>query len=415
VASTEKNLLKNCVKKGKFSILNGAAIYGPNASGKSNLIKAIHTIQSMVFESAKAEKDSELPVTPFLFDEDTRKSPSSFEITFLVNDVRYQYGFKATKNKILEEWLYSYPVEHARLLFNRKYDEIKQKTDIKFGPSFRGEKESIKEKTQNNMLVLSIAGYWNNELLSPIYDWLAFNLRTITTGIIIKQVTARMIYEENPSDKSNKYLYSSILSMLRQADFAVDSIEVKKAELDSSNLAKFIKEDQIEKFLNIIENEPPLRISLTHKNPITGELYTLDEKDESEGTKRFFELIGPWLDILSGGYTVFVDEIDKSLHPLLVRELIKVIQNSNINTNGAQLIFATHNTAFIDSDLFRRDQIWFTDRDKSGATNLYSLWDYKKHKARIGESLQNGYLSGRYGALPIIQEFEMNEPKETVE
>ena len=139
----------------------------------------------------------------------------------------------------------------------------------------------------------------------------------------------------------------------------------------------------------------------------SGEDVRMSLEDESDGTQRFFQLLGPWLETVLNGYTVFVDELEASLHPLLTRELVKFIQSPNSNKTGAQLIFSTHDTTLLDPELFRRDQIWFTEKDKDGATNLYSTSDYKERRPRKGEAMQRGYLSGRYGAIPILESFDL--------
>ena len=144
-----------------------------------------------------------------------------------------------------------------------------------------------------------------------------------------------------------------------------------------------------------------------HSNTLTNENISFPLKEESDGTQRFFQLLGPWLEAVHDGYTVFIDELEASLHPLLTRELIKFIQDPRNNKTGAQLVFATHDVTLLDPELFRRDQIWFTEKDKGAATNLYSISDYNERKPRKGEAMQKGYLAGRYGAIPILEAFSI--------
>ena len=144
---------------------------------------------------------------------------------------------------------------------------------------------------------------------------------------------------------------------------------------------------------------------MLHKDVETGKEVPLPIEEESDGTRRFFELSGPWLQAVTIGITVFIDELEASLHPLLTRELIKFIQNPKLPQEGAQLVFATHDTTLLDPELFRRDQIWFAEKDKHGSTRFYSMLDYKPRK---GEAMQRGYLSGRYGAIPIIEAFGLH-------
>jgi len=157
----------------------------------------------------------------------------------------------------------------------------------------------------------------------------------------------------------------------------------------------------------ILEDLSKPKVEMVHRNIETGKDVYLPLEEESDGTQRFFQLLGTFFETVFLGYTVFIDELEAHLHPLLTRELIKFIQNPEYNKNGAQLIFATHDTTLLDPELFRRDQIWFTDKDKNGGTQLYSMSDYKEHRPRKGEAMQRGYLAGRYGAVPILEAFKI--------
>ena len=193
---------------------------------------------------------------------------------------------------------------------------------------------------------------------------------------------------------------------MKDADLGIVGVNVKKLEIDKSKieLSEIISNEFREEVLKNLEKEPPLKIEMLHFNTLTDENISLPLEEESDGTQRFFQFMGPWLEAVGHGYTVLVDELEASLHPLLTRELIKFIQDPENNKTGAQLVFATHDVTLLDPELFRRDQIWFTEKDKVAATQLYSMSDYKPRK---GEAMQKGYLAGRYGAIPILEDFSI--------
>ena len=204
-------------------------------------------------------------------------------------------------------------------------------------------------------------------------------------------------------------LQKFITEFLKDADLGVNNIDVKKKDLESIEYPKELHPDMRKVLIDRLKEEPPLSVEMTHRNAITKKEFNLGLEEEAAGTQRLFDLVGPLIDTAVHGYTVILDELEKSLHPHITRELLKFTNNPQFSTKGAQLIFATHDTTLLDPDIFRRDQIWFTEKDENGATRLYSMWDYKERKPRKGESMQKGYLSGRYGAIPIIERFGLNE------
>jgi AAA15 family ATPase/GTPase len=406
VASKDKELSNNCVKKGKLRLLKTTGIYGPNASGKSNLIKAINTMQDIIRKPAKPRE--KLPVTPFKFDEKYNKNPSSFEVSFYKGDNRYQYGFTATSERIHDEWLLAYPKgrlkDTAQNWYERKFNKKTGETDWKFSAYLKGEKKKLKDRAINNVLLLSTGAQWNNKQLSNVYEWFVDKLRIISYSYELNPITAKMLLTLGKHPKKEK-MRSAITMLLKTADLGICDISIEKSERAlefPEDMPNRIKEQFLQKF------KYEILVKMAHKNTKTGKKIFLPLKEESKGTQCFFKLLGPWVKTIGEGITVFIDEIDASLHPLLVRELIEVIQNKAISKSGAQLVFATHDTTLLDPELFRRDQIWFTEKDEGGGTNLYSMSDYKERKPRKGEAMQKGYLAGRYGAIPIIEAFELN-------
>jgi hypothetical protein len=197
--------------------------------------------------------------------------------------------------------------------------------------------------------------------------------------------------------------HDRILSLLKRADIGVFDAKIQVKEMSVEEVKKTLSPTAITTLENVggVKPRKIFDINLGHKGD-GDEAVFLDFKDEeSTGTRRFFSLVGPWADILDHGYTVFIDEIEASLHPILVRELLKLLFSETGNRKGAQVIFTTHNTVLLDRNLIRRDQIWFTEKSQNGATSLYPLTDYRP---RNKEALEKGYLLGRYGAIPFIPE-----------
>lgn len=401
VASKDSTLAGNYATKGKFNLLKAAGIYGPNASGKSNLIKAVSVIQNLVLNSAEFKPGSKLPITPFLLNDESTQKPSFFEVTFYHQDIRHQYGFTTTSDRVHEEWLLAYPKSRPQTWYERKFNKKTGETNWYFGPYLKGEREKLKDKTRNNALFLSVAAQWNNEQLTFVYDWFKDKLHIVPPKENFAPVTAEMLLDSKKKD----WLYEFVTNSLKDADLWISGVSVEKLDRDKLKFPTDMPHDIKEKFFELFEEKPPLKVEMLHRNEKTGKSVYFPLKDESDGTQRFFQLLGPWLETVLYGYTVLIDELESSLHPLLTCELVKFIQKSEVKTNVPQLIFATHDTTLLDPELFRRDQIWFTEKDEHSGTRLYPLSDYKPRK---GEAMQKGYLSGRYGAVPIIKAFEVN-------
>ncbi len=357
-----------------YSFLKGAALYGANASGKSNILGAMAFMRNYVRRSAiDMVPDEETGLTPFLLTQDAAAAPGEFEIVFAHKGVRYDYGFALDKTRILSEWLYAYPRGRPRKIFVRDYDERKKEYMYEFGQDAAGYSDH-KKKTRPNALFLSMGAQFNAAELLPPYEWFAhyFQVLNLSEAGISPAYTALQIIEKPEVRRQ----YSNLL---READLGVEDIEV--ANEGSGERAE-------------------LRIHFLHSCPGNNAPVKLALEAESAGTKRLFSLLTLWHDVLETGMTLCVDELEASLHPLLIRKLIKMICGPQ-NTSGAQLIFTTHNTNLLDASLLRRDQIWFTEKDPDGATQLYPLSDYRPRK---DEMLQKGYLAGRYGAIPMLRE-----------
>jgi hypothetical protein len=407
VADRDKATLRgNCTAVGKLRLLKSAGIYGANASGKSNLIKAIDIMRDLVEDSAGFEPDRELPVTPFLLNGKSEKEPSVFEVTFFHDGIKYQYGFAATKRQFQKEWLLAYPKGFRQTWYERQLDEKTGKSKWKWGTFLKGDKDKLASKTRENALFLSVGAQWNNEQLTNVYKWFKDNMRIAPPRENFRPVTAKMLLDAETEKGLIKELYKSVIESMQDADMGIRGVNVIKPKVDKVRM-KFPEEMPREVQERIIKRLSRPKVEMAHRNMETGKDVYLPLEEESDGTQRFFQLLGPFFETVTLGYTVFIDELEAHLHPLLTRELIKFIQNPEYNKNGAQLIFATHDVTLLDPELFRRDQIWFTEKDKNGGTQLYSMSDYRERRPRKGEAMQKGYLAGRYGAIPILEAFKI--------
>jgi AAA15 family ATPase/GTPase len=388
---------QNCFtsdEKGLPFLLRSVAIYGANASGKSNFLEAMDFMESFVVESAKEGQEGEpIEVKPFMFSIENQAQPSEFEVLFLQEGIRFQYGFAVNQSRVTHEWLLAYPEGRPQRWFEREYNTDTKKDIWYFGSKFKGHKTILQEATRSNALFLSTAVQLNNEQLKPIYNWFYQKLRTIGLGSLAPSYSALKC--KNPEERKR------ILEFLNSADLSIADLKVEMKPFDISNLPLDMPEPLKDIIHNALDGKEMPEVKFLHTIAGSKELVALDHDDESVGTRKLFTLAGPWLDVLDNGYVLFVDELNNSMHPMLVRFLISLINNPQINRKNAQLIFSTHDTSLLDNDLFRRDQIWFTEKDSYNATKLYPLSDFTPRK---GEALEKGYLNGRYGALPYIGE-----------
>ncbi|WP_426939662.1 AAA family ATPase [Campylobacter coli] len=398
VASSDNTFLTSHTNNDKkLKLLKSSVLYGANASGKSNIIKALAIMKKIVISSANGQRGDKLPITPFLLGNEDDK-PTKFEIIFIQNDTKYQYGFILNSEKILEEWLLIFGESNrAQKWFERIYNEKEEKYNYSFGTKFLGSKQLWAENTRDNALFLSVAIQLNNEQLKPVFDFFLKYIRVTCTDSWNdgQEVTIDILRQDK----------QKIISYLKRADLDIEDIVVEETELNKTNL---MQENIPQEIKQMIQADLEKGAKLTQTNIHTihtnqqGELVTFDmETSESQGTRKFFGLIGPWIEALEQGYTIVVDELNTHLHPLMTKFLVNLFHNENLNKSNAQLIFTTHDTSILNQDVFRRDQIWFCEKQNK-ATKLYPLSDFKVRKDKT--NLENDYLLGRFGALPYFKE-----------
>ena len=390
-ASSDKTLKNNYVNIGSEKILKTTAFYGANASGKTNLFKILGIVNNMIKGSNSLSPNAPLPIIPFKLSKETINKPSEFEIKFIVDKIRYVYGFKADYKNVYEEYLFYYPNGRPVKIFIRKNID-----EYSFNSSYEKELNDIKTKNTKNKFFVSTATSWNFDKTKPAFDFLTEKLGVVLSHEQIKGYSNNMYF----NDKTNS-IKKFAINFLEKADFNINDYEIiedKMTEEKMLNMPDIIK--------NLIPvNAPLYRVNTFHL--VGKEKYRFDISEESLGTQTIFNFIPVIKDVLDNGKVIFIDEFDKSLHPFIVKYIIKIFNNPDLNKNGAQLIFNTHDTNLLDLDLLRRDQIWFTDKNyENAASDIYPLDDFSVRKEK---NIEKDYLLGRYGAVPFIKEDLNNE------
>ncbi|MBV9849957.1 MAG: AAA family ATPase [Armatimonadetes bacterium] len=375
-----------------LSLLTSAAIYGKNASGKSNLGAALRFMRDMVLYSSSILRplnpetlEDELPTEPFLLNAKTRQQPSFFEIVFLLDGTQYRYGFEADATHIVSEWLFYVPSRREYALFIREGQEISVKSNFKEG-------KGLEEKTRDVALFLSVVAQFNGATAGKIIGW--FGRLTITSGLQdddFRTFTVRCLREGRHKDE--------IVSFVRSLDVDIDDLLVRPA----ASLDDFPETPPGERRRRLADQWNNEIIAL---HPIYGEAgermgvegFSADLQ-ESQGTRKLIAMAGPLHEALRHGYVLFIDEMDARLHTHMTAAIVGLFNSRRTNPHGAQLIFVTHDTNLLDNTLLRRDQIWFAEKDRQGGTRLISLVEYRE---RNNADFEQRYLAGRYGGLPSV-------------
>jgi AAA15 family ATPase/GTPase len=370
----------NVVNEGRYKVLRSAVIYGANSSGKSNFIKALDFMVNTVKNSAKLNSTDKLNIKPFLLNNKTENLPTHFEVLFTKFGNRYRYGFELDNEKIHDEWLYILNRDSKKetLYFIRNINGIGV-SDI-----FEEAKGFI-ENTRENGLFLSLLDQLNIEVAKDIMRSFSF------------------IYVQSGLEHERSI---SMTSAIHENDDYEDIVEKFINRLNLGFKSFTIESDSNKTFkrrINTIHNV------FDEKGKKIGEKEFKLVDHESSGTNKLFDISGYIALTLYFGLQLFIDELDAKLHPILTQEIIKLFNNPETNPKKAQLIFTTHDTNLLGAKLFRRDQIWFAEKDDFEATDLYSLLEFKDEDGntiRKDRSFEKDYIMGRYGAIPYISNFQ---------
>jgi hypothetical protein len=396
ITEEEKELNENNVFpiNDKLSLLKSAAIYGANASGKSNLVAAINFMKWFVLNSSKETQVSDaIDIEAFRLSTETEKEPSFFEIFFVLEDKTFRYGFEVNAREVVSEWLSQADDSEEKMLFERDFD-------IDISDDFP-EGQGISDKTRSNALFLSVVAQFNGKISGKILLWFSKNLQLIS-GLQDTQYR-----EETLESFENARHRHDIIEFIKKLDLGIAHIQItnRRGFIRSRKNALYPRSYGGSLYLN--SGSKPTVKTVHRKYDADGKKISLErfdmEKHESEGTNKLFALAGILLDTLRTGKILLIDELDARLHPLITRELICLFNSNETNPHNAQLIFTTHDTNLLSSKTFRKDQIWFTKKDNKDATDLYSLVEYEVGK---NASFERDYIMGKYGAIPFIGNFK---------
>ena len=382
LANQTSGLNDNYIICNDRKILKTVAIYGANASGKSNLFKVLTNVIIMLSNSNNFRPDVKLPIIPFMFDKRMQDKPSEFEIKFITKNVRYVYGFIADKNKIYEEYLYYYPNGREAKIFDRT-----STSNYSFPQKDESTLKDIAKRNSENKFFLATATNWNYEKTKDAYEFLTKGIGTCFNLEDLKNISFKF-YEENAND-----LKIFALDFLKKADLSIEDYKISKINIPKEamiNIPEVLKESMPKDLF-------AYKVEFKHNK---SENYLLFD-EESMGTQILFCFIPFMMEALQNNKVLIIDELDRSMHPFVVEMIVQMFNDKDINKNGAQLIFNTHDTNLLDLNILRRDQIWFTEKNsEDGSSDLYSLSDFSVRK---DENFGRNYLLGRYGAVPFIK------------
>lgn len=379
-------------------ILRSMVIYGANSSGKSNLIKAMERMREVVLSSVRLNDSDELEYSPFLLSIETDSLPTFFEIIFWKESIRYRYGFEYNLRQIENEWLFAGKSEKSeKTLFIRTIEGIAVDAKYKEG-------EGIESKTNNNRLFVSLVAQLGGPISKQILEF--FKNYNVLSGLDhndYKGFTTRMLHKNLNGCEESVELYQKL-------KLGFQDIKAIESDFNLSEIPENLTDELRIKLVKDFTGKRNISLKTIHnKYDKKGEIvdFVLFDKlkNESEGTNKIIDLSGPIFDTLKFGKALIIDELDAKLHPLITMRIVELFNSPISNTKNAQLIFATHDTNLLGEELFRRDQIWFTEKDEREQTELYSLYDFNLpdgSKVRNDSNLEKNYIRGRYGAIPFI-------------
>jgi len=403
---TDKNeATPNTFTVGKQHLLKSCVIYGANASGKSNVLKAMAFMREIVLNSSKVTQSTDsLLHTPFRLNTETEAASSHFEIIFLHDDFKYRYGFEMDSSTVYSEWLFvaKGTARESRLIERDSEEKEPYTNPVKF-------KEGRGVKVPDNQLLLWRCDQQGGEVSRIILQWFHnFNF--------IDGLENKAYFNFALKQMQNDTTKSGLIDLLHRADLGIDALDINEQDMSIEQLDKVFMPKQVREQLLQGQGEiKSIEVQAQHKkfdmdNNLVGVEVFQFEQDESQGTQKFFALSAPILDTLQHGKVLLIDELDASLHPKLTEAFVRLFHNPEINKHNAQLIFTTHDTNLLSvPKLFERDQVWFTEKDQYGSTELYSLLEFRKNTkgkdVRATDNLEKHYLQGSFGGTPYLGAF----------
>lgn len=384
---------------GKHTLLHSAVIYGPNASGKSGLLRAFNALEFLVVSSGSAKPDKDIPpYEPHILEESYAERPVVLETSFIANKYRYDYKVAYTRKQVEEEELYYYPSGSRSLLYSRHAGQ-----EVKFGDYYKGPKKNLEKLLLPNQLLLSKAAENNVDALLAPYRFFSNNMMVYPIIEDYDEGSLARLYARRLAENSDSLFSRRFNALICALDTGISSVAVEEVDWDRYEFPSNMPDDVQKR----VREDYKYDIKTKHdryngKKKVGVEKFDVD--DESAGTKSLFVIGGIILDALEHGRVLVVDEFEKNLHPSITKFLIQLFHSDVTNPRHAQLVFATHDITQLSSETFRRDQVWFTEKDEYGATSLYRCSDIPG--IRLNTPLDKWYASGRFGATPIVDDVD---------
>lgn len=354
-------------------------------------------VRTFINKSHEMQQEMPIPRIPFKLDTRLLNEPSEFKIVFVTEGIKYTYMFSVTENEVVEEYLYYYPNGRKSTIFERtNHNKYKFTIDVE-------RQTELKNKFHSpNKLFLSTESLWEYEKAKPPFKWLSQYFNVFINHDHLEAYTGGKILK-------NELKKDSIRKYMNYANIDIEDIDVKllkKEDIINSEMFQILSRNSKVEVSKLLDKNSSgiLDIKTMHKgidengNEIN---VSFRLSEEFAGTQKYFGILGTFLQTLQKGYTLIIDELDIRLHTLLVLKLVQLFLNPEINKKYAQLIFTTHDTNFLDSDMLRRDQIWFVEKKQDRSTDLYSLYDFGG--VRKNDKIEKGYLQGKYGAIPYFK------------
>jgi AAA15 family ATPase/GTPase len=387
----------NVIEDGKLRLVKSAAIYGPNASGKSSVIDAMIWFRGFVLESSKeGQAGDSISVKPFVLSSETESAPSHFEVEFRLNGLDFRYGFEVTTKEVCSEWLYrkSPTAKEARLFTREGQDFQVSLANFKEG-------KGLEARTRPNALFLSVCAQFNGEESGKVLGW----MRRFRHVSGLNEAGFYAFTAERLQDPKHRAM---LLELAQKADFNIHALRSELEQITEDKLPAGMPAELKKRLLS--EKVMSADIKTTHhkldsQQKVVGEVEFDLQEDESSGTQKFVALSGPIMHSLEEGSILLVDELEARLHPRLTQAILDLF-HSPVNRRNAQLVCATHDVTLLDPERFRRDQIWFCEKDHTGATDLFTLADIDSNLVRPNSKFSRQYMLGLFGAVPQLAHFQ---------